>query len=131
MKNEKKILSEIKENLMSGLYDWNAFWSYIPNVVNVQNIEDDLFIEKVLVHLDIDDINKLFLLYPAKKIKNIWKSRLCVQEPYYHRLNCMLGSLYFDIKNPQRYIKTISNQHIKSIKNRADEWVSSTYGKNF
>jgi hypothetical protein len=43
----------------------------------------------------------------------------------------MLGSLYFDIKNPPKYLKRISNQRLKSIKQKADEWVNTTYRKDF
>jgi hypothetical protein len=116
---------------MSELYNWNVFWSYPGNAVTVDNIDDEMLIEKVLTYLDLEDINKLFTLYSGQKIRHVWKTRLCVQEPFYHGLNCMLGSLYFDVKNPARYLKKIRNQHVKSIKQTADEWVGATYGENF
>lgn len=118
---------QIKDELLSELYRWNAFWSYPRHSISKENIDDDMLIEKVLLHLDIEDINKLYKLYPQRKIKEIWKTRLCVQEPNYHKLNNMLGSLYFDIKNPPKYLKKIRNQRLKSIRQKADEWFGSTY----
>jgi hypothetical protein len=123
--------SKIKNSLLRSLKEMNAFWSYNITDVSEKTISDELFIEKSLVHLDIDDLKKLFSLFSYKKIREVWKNQLCTQEPYYHGLNTMLAYLFFDIKNPDRYLKTMSNKHLKSIKHRADEWFSSTYGEDF
>ncbi|GHT35099.1 hypothetical protein FACS189434_12370 [Bacteroidia bacterium] len=109
----------------------NAFWSYNPADISEKTISNEMFIEKSLVHLDIDDLKKLFSIFSRKKIQEVWRTQLCTQEPYYHGLNTMLAYLYFDIKNPERYLKTVSNRHLKSIRQRSDEWFSSTYGKDF
>jgi hypothetical protein len=116
----------IKNDLLQSLKKLNAFWSYNASKVSIKNISDDLFIEKALVHLDIIDLKKLFLLFPYKKIREVWRNQLCKQEPYYHGINTMLAYLYFNIKNPDRYLKTISNKHLKSLKQRSDEWFIST-----
>ena len=116
---------KIKGNLLNVLKKMNAFWSYRASDISKKTISDELFIEKSLVHLNIDDLKKLFLLFPYKKIKEVWKNQLCIQEPYYHELNTMLAYLYFDIKNPDRYLKTISKKNIKSIKQRSDEWFNA------
>jgi hypothetical protein len=131
IKNDIRKKKIIKADLLCNLMEWQAFWSCPPDRVTIENISDETLIEKTLVHLDIDDINKLFTVFPSKKIKNVWKKQLCPQEPYFHGLNVMLACLYFDIKNPERYIKAQSNKHLKSLKQRADEWFSKTYGKNF
>ena len=122
---------KIKSNLLNRLKKMNAFWSYNASDISEKTISDELFIEKSLVHLDIGDLKKLFLLFPYKKIRDVWKQQLCIQEPYYHELNTMLAYLYFDIKNPDRYLKTISKKNIKLLKQRSDEWFNATYGKNF
>ena len=122
---------EIKSNLLNSLKKLNAFWSYNASGISKDTISDEMLIEKSLVHLDIADLKELFMLFPYKKIREVWKTQLCTQEPYYHGLNTMLAYLYFDIKNPDRYLKTISNKHLKSIKQRSDEWFSATYGKDF
>jgi len=122
---------KMKSDLLNSLKGLNAFWSYNTSDVSEKTISDDMLIEKSLVHLDIADLKKLFFLFPYKKIKEVWKSQLCIQEPYYHGLNTMLAYLYFDIKNPDRYLKIISNRNLKSLKQRSDEWFSATYGKGF
>jgi hypothetical protein len=131
VKNGTAKKQTVKAKLLCDLIEWKAFWSYPPDSVTIENISDELLIEKTLVHLDIDDINKLFTVFPSKTIKDVWKTRLCPQEPYYHGLNVMLAYLYFDIKNPERYIKTQSSKHLKSLKHKADEWFGKTYGENF
>jgi ABC-type glutathione transport system ATPase component len=76
-----------------------------------------------LVHLDIDDINKLVTVFSSKTIKDVWKTCLCTQEPYYHGLNEMLAYLYFDIKNPERYIKESGNvETVCSFTYATPEW---------
>jgi hypothetical protein len=122
---------DIKRDLLQLLKKMNAFWSYNASEISEKNISDEMFIEKVLVHLDIPDLKKLFLLFPYKKIREVWQNQLCIQEPYYHGINTMLAYLYFNIKNPDKYLKTISNKHLKSLKQRSDEWFITTYGKNF
>jgi len=121
----------IKKELVNSLKKLNAFWSYSTLEISEKTMNDEMFIEKALVHLDIADLKKLFILFPYKKIREVWKNQLCIQEPYYHGLNVMLAYLYFDIKNPDRYLKTISNKHIKSLKQHSDDWFNTTNGKNF
>jgi len=120
-----------KSELLHTLKKMNAFWSYNASDVSEETVSDDMFIEKSLIHLDIADLKKLFFLFPYKKIKEVWKNQLCIQEPYYHGLNTMLAYLYFNIKNPDRYLKAISNRNLKSLKQRSDEWFSATYGEDF
>ena len=91
----------------------NAFWSNDPASVSLENMNDDLFIEKVMLYLDIDDINRLFSIYPKSTIKKVWQTRLCPLDPYYNGLNRLFAYMYFDIKNPDRYIKTQCTKHIK------------------
>jgi len=106
MENEKEILSK-------KLMDRNSFWSY--NMLQTKEVPDDILIEKTLLYLDIDDINKLFTIYPYKKIKQVWRDRLVIQDDYYRRLNKLLAWMYFDIKNPDKYITRTVNQHIHKL----------------
>jgi hypothetical protein len=122
---------KVKSDLLQALKKMNAFWSYNAADVSEKAVGDEMFIEKSLIHLDIADLKKLFFLFPYKKIREVWKNQLCIQEPYYHGLNTMLAYLYFDIKNPDRYLKTISKRNFKSLKQRSDEWFSATYGEDF
>ena len=91
----------------------NSFWSYQITIDDL--IPDDILIEKTLIYLDIEDINKLFGIFPYKKIKQVWRDRLVIQGDYYRRLNKLIAWLYFDIKNPDRYIKRIIGLQIKKF----------------
>ena len=104
-----------KNLLLRKLKKENAFWSYAPASVTFRNVDDDTLIEKVMLHLDIDSINQLFEIFPKTHIKRVWQTRLCPLEPYYNGLNRMLAYIYFDIKNPDRYIAQQSRKHIKEL----------------
>jgi hypothetical protein len=103
----------VKKDLFNKLLLAKAFWSY--ETVTLEQMSDDFLIEKTLLHLDIDDINLLFVLYPEKQIKQVWKERLCPLEPYYHDLNKLFAVAYFRIKNPVRYLKIISKRHLNAL----------------
>jgi len=106
-------MENVKEILCKKLMDRNSFWSY--NIHQANEVPDDILIEKTLLYLDIDDINKLFTIFPYKKIKQVWRSRLVIQDDYYRKLNKFLAWMYFDIKNPEKYIKRTVNQHIHKL----------------
>lgn len=103
-----------KEILSKKLIERNSFWSY--KVCQDTPIPDDILIEKTLIYLDIDDINKLFTLFPYKRIKQVWRNRMVIQGDYYRRLNKLLAWMYFDIKNPDKYIKNNVRQHINKFR---------------
>lgn len=109
MKDKDKIKKELFESLKKA----HALWSF--REPKLSQISDEMLIEKVLLHLDIQDINKLFRIYPKSRIKNIWMNNIIPLEPQYHSYNILFGALYFGIKNPSRYIKMKTNQHIKSL----------------
>ena len=69
-------MNMVKEILSKKLIERNSFWSFkMPT-----EIPDDILIEKPVIFLDIEDINQLFKLFPPKKIKQIWRDRLVIQE---------------------------------------------------
>lgn len=70
-------MDNIKQILSQKLIDRNRFWSF--NMSADREIPDDILIEKSLIYLDIEDINQLFSLFPAQKIKQVWRERLVVQ----------------------------------------------------
>jgi len=90
-----------KQILFNKLKTKNAFWSY--NTAN--EISDDLLIEKVMLMLDIDDIGKLFEMYGRNFVRGVWENRILKQEPFYHDLNRFYAWFYFDIENPDEFIK--------------------------
>ena len=103
-----------KEILSKKLIERNSFWSY--KMRQDSHIPDDILIEKTLIYLDIEDINKLFTLFPFQKIKQVWRNRLVIQGDYYRSLNKLLAWMYFDIKNPDSYMKTCVTQHINKYR---------------
>jgi len=111
----------IKANLFNKLVKECAFWSYDPKSVTLENTTDEMLIYKVLVHLDIDEINQLFLIFDKTKIKSVWEEQLCIQEPYYHGLNAMIGGIYFKIKNPNKYIQKIQKKHFEQLEKQGEE----------
>jgi len=118
--NEK----EIREYLFEQLKINHALWSYDKSKMTAYTLTDEQIIENVLLHLDMEDINMLFLLFPKKKIKEVWKQELCVQEPRYHSSNVLYAGLFFNIKNPQRYVKMQSRRAV--MKNlRGDSYARS------
>jgi hypothetical protein len=119
---------QIKLDLFRQLVEARAFWSYDPKSVTLENTTDEMLICKVLVHLDVEEINKLFLIYPKKQIKTVWRDRLCIQPSYYYRLNKFLACAYFGIKDTTRYIERAANEHFKRLNLRSDEWFNRAYG---
>ena len=52
---------ELKRDLIKRLKKANAFWSYDQK--SIKDVPDDILVELVMLHLDLDDIDKLFELY--------------------------------------------------------------------
>jgi hypothetical protein len=107
--NKDKLIRD----LIKKLYKEHAFWSYDKSSIN--QIPDNILIEKVLLHLDIEDIKVLFKLYPKIVIKRVWKDKILSQEPTYHGLNRLYSILFFNIKDPDRYIREQKNKRYKSL----------------
>ena len=105
--------NKLKVQLVDKLIMDRVFWSYAD--VKADVISDEILIEKVLIYLDIEDINSLFQIYPYKTIREIWIKEILIQDPFYHSLNLLLAFLYFHIKNPEKYIQKISHRHLLSL----------------
>jgi len=103
----------LRKRLEKKLIDENAFWSYDKSSIDI--IPDDVLIEKVLLHLDIEDVQSLFLIFPKKEIKKVWQEIVLPREPLYHNINRLYAFLFFNIEHPDRYIRYYKNKHIKSI----------------
>lgn len=98
--------NHIKSDLFRKLQDQNAFWSY--SSPEPHDLSDQDLIEKVIVHLDKSDIHLLFKLFPKRYIQKAWRERLVRQEPYYHSLNKYMAYIFFEIKDPDKYLKRYS-----------------------
>jgi len=104
---------ELKGNLAERLLKANAFWSYAD--VSVKNIHNEELIEKTFIYLDLKDIAKLFELYPRDYIRKIWREKMVVQGDYLFSLNVMIALYYFDIKQPEKYLRRVEREHLKHL----------------
>jgi hypothetical protein len=114
LKIHKPKMDSIRDILSYKLITANRFWS--NDTTDVKQIPDEILIEKTLVYLDIEDINQLFKIFSKKKIKQVWRERLIIQGDYYRTLNRLLAWLYFDVKNPEKYLNRIINNHYKKLR---------------
>ena len=105
--------NQLRKGLEQKLIEENAFWSYDKSSIEI--IPDDVLIEKVLLHLDIEDVQALFFLFPKKEIKKVWQDVVLPREPLYHNINKLYAFMFFDIEHADRYIRYYKNKHIKSI----------------
>lgn len=108
---------ELKRELVERLSKVNAFWSY--SNVSAENIPDDELIEKVFLYLDLAEIAKLFELYQRDYIREVWKNKMAIQGDYLFHLNVMIALYYFNIKQPEKYLKRVERNHIKKLSNHA------------
>jgi len=107
--NSKQLRKQLEKKLIVR----KAFWSYDKSSVVV--IPDDVLIEKVLLHLDIEDVQALFYLFPKKEIKKVWQDVVLPRDPLYRNINKLYAFMFFNIEHPDRYIRYYKNKYIKSI----------------
>ena len=122
MDNKKRY--NVKRLLFRHLKKEHAFWSYDPASVSLARMGDDFLIEKVLYHLDWDDIMRLFAIYPKAQIKDVWKKRLCPLGDYFGNMNYLYAAVLFDVKNPKRYIRIQKNKFLKDKINAGERLIS-------
>jgi len=113
---------EIKEYLFRELIDNCALWSYDRSEMTADTLSDKLMIDTVLLHLDLPAIKALFTIYPKQLIKDVWKQNVCALEPRYHSSNVLFAYLFFDIKNPHRYVKMQAARAIRNKLKRQPAW---------
>ena len=112
MTKQDMLQPQAKQQLIGLLKEEQCFWSYSPD--SIDNISDDILIEKVLLYLDMPQIDTLFQLYPYKKIKQVWLDRLIPQLDYYYSLNRFFAWYYFKSKRPDQYVKSMATRHFNS-----------------
>jgi hypothetical protein len=104
---------QLRNKLKKKLIKENAFWSYDKSSIVI--IPDDVLIEKVLLHLDIEDVQALFYLFPKKEIKKVWQDVVLPRDPLYRNINKLYAFMFFNIEHTDRYIRYYKNKYIKSI----------------
>ncbi len=107
-----KGIRNIKESLLGELMDMQVFWSYKKPDLNA--LSDDMLIEKVLLHSDLDSIYKLFDIFPENQIRRIWEQSLLPDERM-HSTNLLFAFLLFRIKDPRGFIKSKIREHYKKL----------------
>ena len=115
-RKDKKKEDQLRIELTEKLKKEHAFWSVEPSSLPV--IPDEVLIEKTLLHLDIEDVKSLFMLFPLSRIKALWKEKMLSQEPMYHQMNRLYAFLFFNLKDPDSYIRNYVNQKHRSIQCR-------------
>lgn len=108
MTKQDMLQPQAKQQLIGLLKQEQCFWSYSPD--SIDNISDDILIEKVLLYLDMPQIDTLFQLYPYKKIKQVWLDRLIPQLDYYYSLNRFFAWYYFKSTRPDQYVKSMATR---------------------
>ncbi len=97
----------IKEQIFSQLLVYQAFWSY--DVHKLTDISDNLLIEKTLLYGDVEEILLLFRAFTIQEIREIWRTAVIPDQRFYPR-NYYLAKIFFNIKNPARYIKPLQKK---------------------
>jgi plasmid maintenance system antidote protein VapI len=101
----------LRGELVGELLRVNAFWSYTD--ISAADIPDEELIEKTFIYLDLKDIAKLFELFPREYLHRVWCEKMAVQGDYLFNLNVMIALYYFDIRQPEKYLKRIEYKHLK------------------
>lgn len=96
-----KILDK-KRVLWRQLAQSGCLWSYSKNP---DKLDDNLLIEKALLYLEFEDLHRLCELYPMRQIQRVWREQLVSQGDYYGIINWLLAVMFFDIKEPEKYLK--------------------------
>ncbi len=104
---------QLKNELVAQLLKVNAFWSYTN--LSAEGIPAEELIEKTFIYLDLRDIAKLFEIYTKDYVRKIWREKMAIQGDFLFNLNVMIAMYYFDIKQPEKYLKRIEQKHLKQI----------------
>ena len=99
-----------KKELVRRLKKANAFWSYKASAI--KDVRDDILVELVMLHLDLDDINMLFEVYPYKFVKKAWIKNVVAQGEMYYVLNKFFAWYYFKMKKPGAYVKAMATREL-------------------
>ena len=102
--------AEVKRGLINHLKKANAFWSYQADAI--KDVPDDILVELVMLHLDLDDIDKLFELYPYQVVKKYWIENVVAQGEMYYVLNKFFAWYYFGMKKPGAYVKSMTTREL-------------------
>ncbi|MFN4298827.1 MAG: hypothetical protein ACK4EX_03740 [Thermaurantimonas sp.] len=95
-----------KKCYISLLRQLGAFWSYAPSA----DIPDEVLIEEALRWGNVEELKILFKIFDTRKIKMVWREKMLPDEQIY-RHNFYLAIIFFNIKNPKRYISIFQKKY--------------------
>ncbi len=95
-------IKDKKRVLLRQLEQSGCLWSYSKDS---ESFDDNLLIEKALLYLEFEDLHRLCELYPMKRIQRVWREKMVSQGDYYGIINWLLAVMFFDIKEPEKYLK--------------------------
>ena len=102
--------NKLKRYLIKRLKQAHAFWSYQQDAI--KELPDNLMVELVMLHLDLDDIDKLFDLYSYRTVKKLWIENVVVLGEMYYVLNKFFAWYYFGMKKPGAYVKSMATREL-------------------
>ena len=102
--------AKVKSSLFAKLKSANAFWSY--SQVKEGDVSDEDLVEKTLIHLDMDDISRLFELFTLKFVRKVWEERMACQGEYMEQLNMMIAQYYFGIRDPEKFLRKKEQENV-------------------
>jgi len=85
-----------KQAYIKKLKKQGLFWSY--DTSKQTDISDNLFIEQVLKHGDVDDILRVLKIFDKQQIIEIWQNKVLPDERFFGR-NYYLARVFFDIND--------------------------------
>lgn len=111
-KLNKVAAKEIKKlRLWRQLEKMGCVWSYAKGA---QTVDDNVLIEKALLYLEFEDLHKLRELYPMRRLRSVWRTRLVSQGDYYGIINWLLAAMFFGIKKPDKYLKRYGKSELEA-----------------
>ena len=109
--------ADIRPYLIHKLKETNGFWSYDKD--SITDIPNGLLVELVMLHLDLEEINLLFRLFPFKELKRLWIENVVAQGERYHTLNRFFAWYYFHAKRPDSYVRAMATRQLRQkIRNK-------------
>ena len=111
----KQKINRTKSVLLEKLKEEKAFWSYSPESVTLENLDDYRLIAYTMRYLDLPEIKLLFSIFSRKKIKTAWRALLVPEGDYLYTLHRFFAWYYFDAKKPDSYLKSLQTRHLNSL----------------
>lgn len=115
-------LQSIKESLIEKIGPW-AFQSYLKS--QWKSLSDEAIIEGALASAPEDAKLSLKEIYPLARIKDVWESKVLIQDHYNHALNVWIARNLFKESDPEDFVK----RRFKAYKKREEQADENFYAR--